>query len=55
MRALMKTKVSLGQSGIMVHHNDAEIALDPSSHADSHFTFVRRIIKVKYWHQKRPP
>ena len=40
MRALMKTKVSLGQSGIMVHHKDTVIALDPSRHADSHFTFV---------------
>jgi putative mRNA 3-end processing factor len=40
MRALMKTKVSLGQSGIMVHYKEAAIALDPSRHADSHFTFV---------------
>ena len=36
----MKTKVSLGQSGIMVHHKDTVIALDPYRHADSHFTFV---------------
>jgi putative mRNA 3-end processing factor len=40
MRALMKAKVNLGQSGIMVHHKDTVIALDPSRHTDSHFTFV---------------
>ncbi len=36
----MKAEVTLGQSGIMVHHKDSVIALDPSRHADSHFTFV---------------
>ena len=36
----MKAKVSLGQSGIMVHHKDNAIALDPSRPADCHFTFV---------------
>jgi putative mRNA 3-end processing factor len=36
----MKAKVTLGQSGIMVHHKDSVIALDPSRHTDSHFTFV---------------
>ena len=36
----MKAKVNLGQSGIMVHHKDTVIALDPSRHTDSHFTFV---------------
>ncbi|MDQ4050710.1 MAG: exonuclease [Thermoproteota archaeon] len=40
MRAPMKAEVTLGQSGIMVHHKDSVIALDPSRHADSHFTFV---------------
>jgi putative mRNA 3-end processing factor len=40
MRALMKAKVNLGQSGIMVRHKDTVIALDPSRHTDSHFTFV---------------
>ncbi|MGH9955344.1 MAG: exonuclease, partial [Nitrososphaeraceae archaeon] len=36
----MNAKVSLGQSGIMVHHTDTAIALDPSRPADCHFTFV---------------
>jgi putative mRNA 3-end processing factor len=36
----MKAKVSLGQSGIMIHHGDTAIALDPSRPANCHFTFV---------------
>jgi putative mRNA 3-end processing factor len=36
----MKEKVSLGQSGIIVQHAEAAIALDPSRSVDSHFTFV---------------
>ncbi len=36
----MKAKVGLGQSGIMVEHTDAAIALDPSRATDCHFTFV---------------
>ena len=36
----MKANVSLSQSGIMVHYKDTVIALDPSRHTDSHFTFV---------------
>src|ERR687897_2513822 len=40
MAALMNAKVSLGQSGIMVHHTDTAIALDPSRPTDCHFTFV---------------
>ena len=40
MTALMKAKVSLGQSGIMIHHGDTAIALDPSRPANCHFTFV---------------
>ncbi|MDQ3718470.1 MAG: MBL fold metallo-hydrolase, partial [Thermoproteota archaeon] len=36
----MKAKVSLGQSGIMMHHRDSVIALDPSHPANCHFTFV---------------
>jgi putative mRNA 3-end processing factor len=40
MTALMKAEVSLGQSGIMVHHRDTAIALDPSRTANCHFAFV---------------
>jgi putative mRNA 3-end processing factor len=40
MTALMKAKVSLGQSGIMIHHRDTAIALDPSRPANCHVTFV---------------
>ena len=36
----MMAEVSLEQSGITVHHKEAVITLDPSRHADSHFTFV---------------
>jgi putative mRNA 3-end processing factor len=36
----MKAKVGLGQSGIMVHHTDTAIALDPSRPTGCHFTFV---------------
>ncbi|HJU33919.1 MAG TPA: hypothetical protein VJ695_02230 [Nitrososphaera sp.] len=36
----MKSKVNLGQSGIMVNHKDTTIALDPSRPADCQFTFV---------------
>ena len=36
----MKAKVSVGQSGIIVRHNDTVIALDPSRPVDCHFTFV---------------
>ena len=40
MTAIMKAKVSLGQSGIMVHHTDNAIALDPLRPTDCRFTFV---------------
>ena len=36
----MTAKVSLGQSGIMIHHRDTVTALDPSHPANCHFTFV---------------
>jgi putative mRNA 3-end processing factor len=36
----MKATVRLEQSGITVHHKGAVITLDPSRHANSHFTFV---------------
>ena len=40
MKALMKAKVNLGQSGIIIQHQDTAIALDPSSPANCHVTFV---------------
>ena len=36
----MKAKVTLGQSGIMIHHRDTVIALDPSHPVNCNFTFV---------------
>jgi putative mRNA 3-end processing factor len=52
MGALMKTKVNLSQSGIMVNHKDAAIALDPSRPADCHFTFVSHA-HVDHLHKRR--
>jgi putative mRNA 3-end processing factor len=40
MAALMKARVSLGQPGIMIHHRDTAIALDPSYPVNCDFTFV---------------